>query len=544
MMQIINLNWEWCNKFAIRGVLTLLLILGVNQFQCLSGMAFKTPKLGMLSSLERISKTDGRSLPLTIQLYAARRESESFQVVLQAPSKKMTRVNVSVSDLVNRKGQVISKKNLTLYREQYVQVKQGTITSWSDQNPPQPPGWYPDGLIPMIDSVTGKPPLTQGITDSNLISSSFTIQGKSNQPIWVDVYIPAVTPPGDYAGKVTMTSDQGTLEGSIALKVWNFTLPTAPALQSSFEVWTAKTEQTDQELLKHRIMPKQISGDLVKLRPKGLSTAHLGYWSGADISSCKMQPAPSVAELKAEASKYRGLLKLYNQTADEIDACPGLYPILKQWARNLHEAGVQNLVTMTPNPSLYDDGASRSAVDIWTVLPKMYDDAPNQIQQVRKNGNQIWSYNALSQDSYSPKWEIDFPPVNYRIQPGFISQSLGLTGLLYWRVDLWTKDPWHDVQTYFQGSDRSFPGEGMLVYPGAPIGVQGVVPSMRLKWLRDGVDDYDYINILKGLEQEAWALSTARQAGSSWKNWTREPKIIESVRQRLGTEIDRLSSKI
>jgi Domain of unknown function (DUF4091) len=536
-------NSEMLRKFLVRGVFMLLLVFGFSQMQCFAQLPFSIARLGMAPSLVRIAKTDSQQFPTSIQIYAARRESESFQVIIQAPPKGLTNVNVSASDLVSAQGQILSKQNLTLYREHYVEVKQGTPTSWGDRNPPRSPGWYPDGLIPLIDPATQKPPNTQGITDSNLIASSFTIQERSNQLIWVDVNVPANAVPGDYNGKITVTSDQGKLEGSIAIRVWNFTLPTQPALSSSFEVWTAKSEQTSKELLKHRLMPKDVSGNLSTLQSQGLSTAHLGYWSGADVNSCKMKPAPSVEELRSAVSKFNSQLNLYNQTADEVDACPGLYPTLKQWARNLHAVGVKNLVTMMPNPNLYDDGLGRSGVDIWVVLPKMYDEARGAVQQVLKKGDQVWSYNALSQDSYSPKWEIDFAPINFRIQPGFINQSLGLTGLLYWRVDLWTQDPWHDIQTYSQGASRNFPGEGMLVYPGAPIGVQGVVPSMRLKWLRDGVDDYDYVTILKGLGHESGALAQVRQAGASWKSWTKEARVVELVRQRLGEEIDRQYSK-
>ena len=55
------------------------------------------------------------------------------------------------------------------------------------------------------------------------------------------------------------------------------------------------------------------------------------------------------------------------------------------------------------------------------------------MQQALAKGDSLWSYNTLVQDPYSPKWEIDFDPINFRIQPGFISQSLGPTGMLYWR---------------------------------------------------------------------------------------------------------------
>ena len=84
-------------------------------------------------------------------------------------------------------------------------------------------------------------------------------------------------------------------------------------------------------------------------------------------------------------------------------------------------------------PQRYIDGLGAEpleAVDIWTLLPLAYDDAqsytPPRVTYILQKGDAAWSYNDLVQDSYSPKWELDFPPIDYRIQPGFISQSLGI----------------------------------------------------------------------------------------------------------------------
>ena len=166
----------------------------------------------------------------------------------------------------------------------------------------------------------------------------------------------------------------------------------------------------------------------------------------------------------------------------------------------MHQAGIKNLISMSPTPALYNDGSGtgRSAVDIWVLLPVMYNNSKTQVGEVLKKGDSVWSYNTLVQDAYSPKWLIDFDPVNFRIQPGFISQSLNLTGLLYWRVDKWPSDAWNNVNNAGTYSSANYPGEGMLVYPGQPVGVKGVVASMRLKWLRDGVEDYDYVQDPEG----------------------------------------------
>ncbi len=230
---------------------------------------------------------------------------------------------------------------------------------------------------------------------------------------------------------------------------------------------------------------------------------------------------------------------LYDYSADEIWKCTNLYPTIKQWAANMHQAGINNLITMAPVPELYDDGpgSGRSAVDIWVMLPILYDKSPSNVQYVISKGDHAWSYNCLVQDAYSPKWMIDFDPMDFRVQPGFINQSLNLTGILYWRVDLWSSDPWNNV---YSSSFPTYPGEGMLVYPGATVGIQGVAPSMRLKWLRDGADDYDYIDLLKQAGQGTWALQVAAGVGANWSQWSRDGNVAEAARVQLGQKLDTL----
>jgi hypothetical protein len=188
-------------------------------------------------------------------------------------------------------------------------------------------------------------------------------------------------------------------------------------------------------------------------------------------------------------------------------------------------------------------GSGRSAVDIWVVLPKLFEVTAPQIKEAIEKGDEVWSYNALAQDSYSPKWLINYAPINPRIQAGFLSQSLQLTGLMYWRIDRWSEDPWNDVNNVGDFSSANFPGEGLLVYPGADIGLRGVAPSIRLKQLRDGVEDFEYVEILKRLGKKDLAFDAARGIAPNWRNWSHEPAALEATRRRLGQQIHELSHK-
>lgn len=493
-------------------------------------------------SLERIGMTGQPGTSTSIELYAARGEFEAFQIGVQASQNDITDVKIAVSDLVATNGNTLSNANIELYREHYVYVDAPSPADNGGSNSPLGEGWYADGLIPIADAVTG-----QNFPGVQVDTRLFDIEAGENHPFWVDIFVPRDAQAGQYSGTFTVTSDQGTSTGEITLNVWDFELPTESSLSTAFGFYGDQTKQASEELLRHRVTPQFLSNPKPDLERQlidefGLQSVNLGFWSGGEAFNCQMTAPPSVGEIQTAVSLHESDLFKYVYSADEIGGCTNLYEAVKDWGRTLHIAGVDHLVVMPPVPELFDDGSGtgRSAVDIWVVLPSDYEAAAGNISTALAKGDQVWSYNALVQDGYSPKWQIDFDPINLRIQPGFITQSLGLTGLLYWRVDGWTDDPWNDVTTFTDRNGRSYSGDGMLVYPGEPIGLDGIVPSMRLKWLREGIEDYEYIEILKQLGQSEQALQLSRLVGANWQDWTKDPKLLASVRLQLGNEIERL----
>lgn len=68
----------------------------------------------------------------------------------------------------------------------------------------------------------------------------------------------------------------------------------------------------------------------------------------------------------------------------------------------------------------------------------------------------------------------------------------GNTGILYWATDNWTGvncNPWVKTETYPTGN-----GDGSLLYPGKDF--KGPVASIRLKMLREGLEDYELLMLL------------------------------------------------
>jgi len=373
------------------------------------------------------------------------------------------------------------------------------------------------------------PETGESLSGARFDAVPFDLTAGLNQPVWVDVYIPRSAVPGAYAAGITVTSDQGETVASASLTVWNFELPLKPSCITHFPPFYDDSRATAIMLLKNRLMPAppaQYERELID--DWGLTANSAGFWGGATWGNCEMSPAPSVAEFQDSRDAHQDDILLYDYSADEISDCQNLYPTIRQWGENMHQVGIKQLIVMKPLVELSD------VVDIWSILPVQWDDSKDEIAQVQDLGNLVWSYTALNQDDYSPKWEIDFRPVEHRIY-GFINQSLILTGLLYWCVDYWQDmDPWGDVYSYDE-----YPGEGFLIYRGEDVGINGAAPSMRLKWLREAVEDYEYVEILKGLDKGDWALNTIAPIAQDWRIWTRNTDSLYAVRQLLGEEIQK-----
>jgi hypothetical protein len=291
------------------------------------------------------------------------------------------------------------------------------------------------------------------------------------------------------------------------------------------------------ELARHRLAPCRCRPEEAALLVDscGLALAETGFWSGADISHRTMSPPPTVAACRTRAAAYPPGLRLVNYTADEIVGAPELDESLRAYACSLHEAGIEQLLVAPPNRALFDDGSGSGspAIDIWVLLGVYFDAEHLAVaREALAAGMEVWSYTTANQDDFSPKWQIDFAPVNFRALPGFINQSLGFTGVLYWAVDRWTADPWNDLSCVLDGG--SYPANAALVYPGAPVGVGGTVASMRLKWIRQGMQDYEYVELLKRSGQEATALALSRSVAQDLRVWSQDPEQYETVRRQIG----------
>jgi hypothetical protein len=255
---------------------------------------------------------------------------------------------------------------------------------------------------------------------------------------------------------------------------------------------------------------------------------------------------PSTSQINAVAARLPPRLSLDLYVADELNSCPSAYKHLKRVGANAHAASppvMTVMTTNTPDPNLYDEGDGRSAIDHWVLLDSM-----QQWPSLPFTGpGDLWSYTSCNPGfGNAPEWMVDYPPINERIQAGFLNWTQGATGILYYRADGWTAGntigSWNNVDTTACGGGMGRPGDGIFLYPPGPIGSTESAPGIRLKAIRDGIQDYEYAQILKNLGQTTYLNSIILPIATSWTNWSHDGNALQTARQQLGERLNQLAT--
>src|SRR5439155_13557469 len=158
------------------------------------------------------------TLSNSIQIAAARNEFEPFQIVLRSESRDIANVDFQASDLKSSNGAILSKDNITIYFERFMNLREPSSIEGKA-------GEWPDPLIPRVDRYYGE---TRN-------AFPFTLTRGRNQPVWIEVYVPPSTPAGNYKGSVTVAmGGKPALFVPLTLQVWKFDLPSTSSLKNSF----------------------------------------------------------------------------------------------------------------------------------------------------------------------------------------------------------------------------------------------------------------------------------------------------------------------
>ncbi len=435
----------------------------------------------------------------SVHLSAARQEHTAIQLVIK-PNHNLGIVTVTVSPFRGKAGQSLPSSAVTLREEDYVLVTQPTDAEggtglWPDPLPLLPKNWQP---------VTGR-----------------------NNPIWLQVSVPASANAGDYTATMRISSGGWHVLVPITLHVWNFTLPLKSALRGGFgisqdtifryqnittpqdkaKVWQLYMEAFQRNRL-NPYDPMALSPYLVTLVHGSNGSPHvkldftrfdeaahkaldemgfnafviqfyglgggrypnyqkgsfLGYQQGTPEYNRLMKEYG--AELQEHLQKHGWLDKAYVYWTDEPQEDD--FPFVKQGMEEIRRVAprLHTILTVHITPKLFGD------VNIWCSLTNQYDHAAALEQQ--RAGNEVWWYICTGpKEPYVGEF-IDRPGIDMLMWM-WQTWKYHVQGNLIWSVNYWTstpqfphavQNPWKDPMSYVDGPGGVWGnGDGRYLYP-------------------------------------------------------------------------------
>ncbi len=488
-----------------------------------------------------------------INMSAVKNEYETAQVIVTANNKDLKYV-VSVSDLVHTTdtNAVISSDNCNIYTQYYLFVANNLHRNGA------PTGEYPDAIVPQENAIehdlnivkkgnsggawlefyipkTAKAGTYTGTATVNLGN------GQVNVPINLKVYDVEL-------------SDENT---SKSLFTINGNMVKQYELDSSIEMYDKYAEL----LIKHRLAPTgmmntEVTGEekyedyadrVYKFYQMGCRTASLPTSATSEggrsifdkeyTGKCILALAEKSIEIGVDLvaltafydymidEPFGGYLTMdtvdfYIQTFNEMIA---EVEVQAQSIEGIEtEIGQKVLASISKVPHIVTDFIDnvpnrRYPVGGWNddfydgknvTLCCPFDGYTTQAQRDRYAGlptDELWFYGCNSPSYPYPSYHIDDTLVS-TASVGWMMADYGVTGNLYWVVNYYmaagsttrVEEPYKLADTNV-GSN----GEGTIIYPGKPFGVDGPISSIRLSAILDGQEDFELIKALQTKYQEA-----------------------------------------
>lgn len=510
-------------------------------------------------SMEKVFRDEpwSRAPATTLLIEAAKNEVEGVQLVVAPAAKEDLRAaTLEVTDLAGENGAAIARSNITWNVVGYVETAQPAY-------PTTKVGWWPDPLLP---------------------DRQFDVKAGQVQPVWINVRIPADAKAGIYRGKVTVRV-AGVQEQSVPLevRVWDFAVPKQQHLETCFllrpdnfqrfyrlpKVPIEMFEEWVDFCLDHRIsvtlcdwpdFKKDVERLVARQLDRGGSAfclANAWFQKGAPETRRKHN-AQMVGEINPlyDRAKQRGWIdRAYVYCHDEIGKeqytfAHELYGDLKKAMPDLRL--MQTFYKDDPIPALGD------VLDVWAPVTGRYRQAEFQRQQAKGDG--VWWYVCCGPSKPYANLMIEWPAIDHRILL-WQNWKYNVTGLLYWGLNVWGENEkgdkrWPEAKwnpaTFVNEAGKGHNGDGQLIYPGPN---RRPLSSIRLENLRDGIEDYEYLWLLRDavtrlkksdpakhqalIAEAERALAIDDAVVKDLTNFTGDPKVLRQSRAALARLIER-----
>ncbi len=459
----------------------------------------------------------------TLRMLGIKGDVESVQLMI-TPTVDVKAYELTAGDLVSEEGHKIKKSNVDIFAEHYVEVNE-TYNTKSYY------GYYPDALVPMKAYRRAK---------------HNTIKAGENQGIWINVSIPVDAQSGFYTGVFTLTLDEETYEVPVQLTVYDITMPEEVHPKSCFLIWydfipygegTYSTELATRYfdfLVEKRTMPmfpcpaiENNYGEYIKWvveaaqNPKISSYALPKTWEDSAVGAIASED--KVMELLTLMAKKNVELRQQGDETTDLFKKAYYYIIDEPAGEDLERARVCDLIVsrckfavadayLKDYPDLYYSLISLShvvttpyadsmvgtdtvgGVQTWCpIFDRFHSEAQRQQYKDRQEnsdrlgGEDVWWYGAYDPEVPFPTYHMDDELTGSRML-SWQQFDYDIDGNLYWQVNRFMEGMWEEAQVLGGAA-----GEGNLMYPGSPYGLNNPIATLRLESIREGLEDYEYL---------------------------------------------------
>lgn len=516
-----------------------------------------------------------------VTLHAARGEHIAFQLVFASA----TPISGKVTITTNKAG-VGTDPALACFREYYV-------TPTHLQRPGSTgAGEYPDALLPG--------------------GEQFAVEPYHNTVIWVEAEIPREFTDTEWHATLTIDLGDRQITLPLTVMVWRFALPAESHLMAFSEMYprtfsegekvtvSAKSphfkslcQQYTRYAADHRLVlgwrgvNPQTSFDKETGALQSIDwTAYDALFDEALAANPSCWRAPIDENWRIDLTPAdRRAIKEYVEAIDahftEKD-----WPVDRTIAYIYDEPEYAQLPSVSEYGAVFDTGSTRLRYFVATYpdatlhnvddySPLASDCYPPELDSLRKQGARIWFYQTEG-EPHLPLEYIHTYGTAFCLWP-WVAWRYDIDGVFLWGANYWTSTPYATLDDYYGN------GEGIFFYPGAKLNqvglppLPGPVPSYRLKMLRRGMEDYEYLwlvaqhmgkkradafaeRIVRSAlcvrynadggyagywrEQKRFYAPNGSKYAYGWEDprfsgdWARDPEALTRIRIEMGTLLD------
>ncbi len=559
--------------------------------KCRSSEVSNEITLWVDGSTVKIRPFDDLGSDRSVHIKAAKNEYEAFQVAVTSLGGLMD-VDVTVSDLVGNEG-TIDSEYIRLYREEYVNV-------YTPSNVEGKVGLWPDPLIPAIDPFFNETRnafpfdvpdgqsraiwvdiFVPSTTSAGTYSGSLIVTASGMNP----AHIPIALTVWDF--ELPSTS---SLVSAFGFDDWEL-LAGHYGSHEPYDQIVPLSKLYAESGLMHRISLESVTGEDWSIYPSSSAesinwTSFDANWGpfldgidlpyglkGAKLTSIRLNEWGDTDEERrnywqqyAIHFKEKGWFdRLFDYTWDEPSE-DREFEELKKKSSLVKDADEDLRVLVTANIQQGVEFNLEDVIDIWVPIINEMHGKPgsehegnqrNDYNEALNEGYELWWYQSCEShgcywcgnDEHTTGWPsymIDIPAMYNRIME-WQSFKYNISGELYYSTnyayefyDDGSNDPWNNLY-YFGGN-----GDGTLFYPGRTDKIGGThhipIESIRLKMIREGMEDYEYMKMLRDLGEEFFARSQVDSVLTNAYTFSHDPQTLYSARERMAQQILSITS--